>query len=69
MIDFNKLSIAREFKCTECDQYANIWLQGEYLHNYGGIEKDQLFQDQILKDLEDHIRDVHPKRAQYFLDQ
>jgi len=69
MIEFNKLSIAREFKCAECDQYAQIWLQGEYLDKYGEIPKDQLFQDQILKDLEQHIRDAHPLRAQYFLNE
>lgn len=68
-MSFNKLSIAREFKCKECDQLAQIWLQGEYLNNYGGIEKDQRFQNQILKDLEQHIRDTHPKRAEYFLNE
>ena len=62
-MNFDDLKLACGFKCKECKLYTNIWLQGEYLHKYGEIPKDQQFQDQVLNDLEQHIRAAHPERT------
>jgi hypothetical protein len=67
MIEFDKLKLARGLKCAECNLYADLWLQSKEFDRLGILEENKPFNDQLLIDLEAHIKTVHPERYEAFL--
>jgi len=67
LIDFNKLSLASQMKCEECDLYKDIYLDGIHLHRIGVLEENKTFTEMLLNDLKKHIFEKHPERAEAFL--
>lgn len=64
---FDELKIATQMKCDECESLCHTYLDTKYLDNLGLIEEDKKFTNQLLIDLEEHIREKHPERAKAFL--
>lgn len=64
---FDELKIASQMKCPECESLCRTHLDTMYLDNLGLIKEDKKFTNQILLDLEEHIREKHPERAKAFL--
>lgn len=67
MTEFNKLSLASQMKCEECDLYKDIYLDSQHFARNGILSVDVKFVKMLLNDLEKHIRDKHPDRAEAFL--
>ena len=63
----NKLFIATQFKCKECEEYKDVYTQTLYLNNLGLLEEDKLFESVLLKDLEEHIKTKHLDRYNSFI--
>jgi hypothetical protein len=63
----NKLFIATQFKCKECEEFKDVYTQTLYLNNLGLLEKDKLFDEILLNDLEEHIKTKHLDRYNSFV--
>lgn len=67
MTDFNKLAIASQMKCEDCDLYKDVYLDTQHFLREGLLEKDENFTEKLLTDFEAHIIEKHPERAKAFL--
>ena len=66
---YRKLCIASGLRCAECASIIKIYRETVYLHNLNILKiEDDKFLKCLLTDLETHIRENHPDRAEYFLD-
>jgi hypothetical protein len=63
----NKLFIATQFKCKECEEYKDVYTQTVYLNKLGFTEEDKLFETALLEDLEEHIKTEHLDRYDTFI--
>lgn len=68
MISFNKLAIASAFKCVDCDQFKELYLDQIYLTKLGFIEENKLFETILLEDFKEHIEDKHLDRFKAFIE-
>jgi hypothetical protein len=65
--DFNKLVIASQMDCEDCDLYKDVYLDTQHFLREGLLEKDEKFTEVLLADFEAHIIEKHPERARAFL--
>lgn len=67
MTNFNKLAIASQMKCSECDLYKDVYLDTMNFQRVGLIDEHPQFFEKLLADFEEHIIEKHPERAEAFL--
>lgn len=67
MLNFNKLAVASELRCGECKSFTQTYLDQIYLTKLNFTEENKLFETTLLEDFNEHIKDKHLNRYNYFL--